>query len=443
MPDFPPDFVWGVSTAAYQIEGAWNEDGKGPSIWDTFSRESGRIKDGRTGDVACDHYHRYHEDCDLLGRLGVDAYRFSISWPRWFPSGAGTPNRAGRDFYERLVDALLARGIEPWVCLHHWDLPQALQDRGGWASRDTVERFGDFAAAVAGALGDRVRRIAMMNEPNTLAALGHMLGVQAPGISDLARFLAATHHLNVATGIGIDRARDARAGLALGTIVNLQPVRPHRELEEDARAAALLDAVWNGNHLEPLATGRYPALTEAMLEPVLRDGDAGQVAGRLDWLGVNHYTELRVAADPASLVGIRLVPGDGGVDTTDMGWVVVPEALHESLSRAAAALPGVPLYVTENGAAYPEPDDAAPIPDEQRIDYLARYLAQVARAREDGIDVRGYFVWTLLDNFEWAEGFTKRFGLVHVDFATQARTPKASFDWFRRVIATRRLPESS
>jgi beta-glucosidase len=435
MPDFPSDFVWGVSTAAYQIEGAWDEDGKGPSIWDTFSHQRGRIADGTTGDVACDHYHRSLEDCDLMARLGVNAYRFSIAWPRWFPSGGGAVNRAGRDFYERLVDALLARGIEPWPCLYHWDLPQALQDVGGWANRDVVERFGDYAAAVIETLGDRVRHVAMMNEPNTHAVLGHLLGAQAPGSADLATFVAASHHLNLATGVGIDRARDARAGVSLGTIVNLQPIVPDRDREEDHRAAALLDAVWNGHHLDPLVHGRYPAATAGMLESVIRDGDLERMTGRLDWFGLNHYTVLRVAADPASLVGVRLVPPSDGSGTA-MGWAVAPEALRERLVAAAQALPGVPIYVTENGAAFDETPAASGIRDHRRIDYLARYAAEVARARRDGVDVRGYFVWTLLDNFEWAEGYTKTFGLVHVDGRTQARTPKASFEWYRQLIET-------
>jgi beta-glucosidase len=445
MRDFPTDFVWGVSSAAYQIEGAWAEDGKGPSIWDTFSHTPGRVANGHTGDVACDHYHRYREDVDLLAGLGVGAYRFSVSWPRWLPEGRGRVNRAGRDFYDQLVDEVLGRGIEPWLCLYHWDLPQALQDEGGWEARDTALHYADYAASVLSVLGDRVRRVAMFNEPNAAAVAGYLLGIQAPGTSDLTSFVAASHHLNLATGLGMQRLRSERSGLELGTIVNLQPIVPERDdEEEDLRAAAVLDAFWNGHHLDPLLYGRYPELTAGMFEDVIREGDLETIAQPLDWFGLNHYSHHRVSADPASLYGLALVPPSDDAETTAMGWEVVPDALFDQLVALREKLGGVPIYVTENGAAFRDRVTAGgEVHDEARIDYLARYLRAVARARDAGVDVRGYFVWTLLDNFEWHEGYAKRFGLVRVDFETLERRPKASYDWYRRLIETRRIDDAA
>jgi beta-glucosidase len=440
--EFPSDFVWGVSTAAYQIEGAWAEDGKGPSIWDTFTHAPGNVANGDTGDVACDHYHRYREDCDLLAGLGVHAYRFSVSWPRWLPTGSGRVNRAGRDFYERLVDALLERHVEPWLCLYHWDLPQALQDRGGWAERDTALHYVDYAASVVEALGDRVRHVALFNEPNVAAVVGHLLGLHAPGTSDMATFVRASHHLNLATGLGLQRLRSERDALRLGTIVNLQPIVPERDSEEDLGAAAMLDAFYNGNHLDPLLHGRYPDVTAGMFEAVVREGDLTTIAQPLDWFGLNHYTHHRVTADPASLYGLSLVPPPDDAETTAMGWEVAPHAFYDQLLDLHARLGGVPIYVTENGAAFRDRVDASGrIDDRRRIDYLARYLHEVARAREAGADIRGYFVWSLLDNFEWHEGYAKRFGLVRVDYETQRRLPKASYEWYRRLIDTRALPD--
>ncbi len=441
--DFPPSFTWGVSTAAYQIEGAAREGGRGPSIWDVFSQTPGKVARGDTGDVACDHYHRWREDLELLRELGVGAYRFSVAWPRWQPSGRGEVNPAGRDFYERLVDGLLDIGVAPWLCLYHWDLPQALQAQGGWSRRDSVEWFGDYAASVMGVLGDRVEHVAVLNEPNVVGLLGHLLGVHAPGLTDLAAYVAATHHLNLATGDTLARLRAEHAGWRLGTILNLQPVLAESDDEPDAAAATLLDAVWNGNHLEPLVSGRYPPATEAMMAPVVEEGDARRIRQPLDWFGLNLYSQLRVAADPASLVGLRLVDPPEAVETTAMGWEVAPEALSRQLVEAAARLGDVPIVVTENGAAYrdrPGPD--LEVDDALRTRYLERHVREVQAARERGVDVRGYFVWSLLDNFEWHEGYAKRFGLVYVDYASQQRSPKRSFRWFRELIRSGCIPAS-
>jgi beta-glucosidase len=440
---FPPDFVWGVSTAAYQIEGGATSDGRGPSIWDTFSHTPGRVANGDTGDVACDHYHRWVDDLDLIQALGVGAYRFSVSWSRWLPEGRGRVNRAGASFYDRLVDGALERGVEPWLCLYHWDLPQALQDEGGWAARDVVEWFGDYAASVMGALGDRVRHVAILNEPNVAGLLGHLLGIHAPGQTDLGAYAAATHHLNLATGHTLSLLRSERSDWRLGTILNLQPVVAEGDGEDDAAASELLDAAWNGNHLEPLVAGRYPGVMEAVVAAAVRDGDMERIRQPLDWFGLNLYSQLRVAADPASLIGLRLVDPPDEVETTAMGWEVAPEALSRQLIDAKARLGDVPIVVTENGAAYrdrPGPD--LEVDDLRRTRYLERHVREVEAARAAGVDVRGYFVWSLLDNFEWHEGYAKRFGLVYVDYATQRRAPKRSYRWFQRLVRDGVIPPS-
>ncbi len=432
---FPADFTWGVSTAAYQIEGAAREGGRGASIWDVFSHTPGKVARGETGDVACDHYHRWREDLTLLRELGVGAYRFSVAWPRWMPDGQGRVNRAGRDFYDRLVDGLAEIGVEPWLCLYHWDLPQALQERGGWASRDVVECFGDYAAAVMQVLGDRVRHVAVLNEPNAVAVLGHLLGVHAPGLSDLGAYAAVTHHLNLATGDTLARLRSEHGGWRLGTILNLQPVVAAGDSAEDALAVELLDAAWNGNHLDPLVDGRYPSATEQLLAPAVRAGDMDRIRQPLDWFGLNLYSQTRVAADPASLIGLQIVDPPEQAETTAMGWEVAPDALSRQLLDAHARLGEVPIVVTENGAAYrdrPGPD--LEVDDLARIHYLERHVREVAAARAAGVDVRGYFVWSLLDNFEWHEGYAKRFGLVYVDYASQRRVPKRSFRWYQQLV---------
>lgn len=442
MTSFPDEFLWGASTSAYQIEGAWAEDGKGPSIWDTFSHTPGKIASGHTGDVACDHYHRWAEDVELLSDLGVDAYRFSVSWPRIQPTGMGPVNGKGLDFYERVVDAVLAAGIDPWICLYHWDLPQALQDRGGWTDRDIVSRFSDYADIVVDRLGDRVSHVAMINEPSVVAMVGHLFGVFAPGLTDLNAYAAVTHHLNLATGVGAERVRGLTEA-HVGTIMSLPPVHPRRADDEgDQHAAALFDATWNGAYLDPLYHGRYPPLLEPMMEAHVRDGDLAQICQPLDWLGVNLYFRQKVEADFSSFVGMKPSDPAPSAETTDMGWEVTPEALHERLVDLKENYGNPVVYVTENGAAYPEPDQVdGTLEDLDRISYLRRHIAEVHRAIEDGADVRGYFVWSLLDNFEWAEGYEKRFGIVHVDFETLERTPKRSFHWFGDVIRANAVPD--
>lgn len=435
---FPPGFIWGTSTAAYQIEGAHDADGKGLSIWDVFSHTPGKIAGGDTGDVACDHYHRYREDVALLAELGVDAYRFSVAWTRIFPEGRGKPNLKGRDFYDRLIDALLEHDIAPWLCLYHWDLPQALQERGGWTNRDVAFWFSDYAAYVAEAFGDRVAHFIMLNEPNVAALMGHLLGIHAPGLSDLGAFSAAAHHFNLATGMALAYLRSLSSRWQLGTVLNLQPVHPKTEREEDLQAAALLDAAWNRLFLDPLYVGRYPQLLMPLLAPQLRDGDLAQIQQPLDFLGVNFYSRTLVQADMHSLIGLALAPPPKGARLTAMGWEVYPDALYEQLIDLKENYGNPKVVITENGAAFEDTlDDDAQINDLRRIRYLREHLLTLAQALEAGANVQGYFVWSLLDNFEWAEGYAKRFGLVYVDYATQRRIPKASYHWFKEVIASR------
>ncbi len=442
MREFPPEFVWGVSSSAYQIEGSATADGKGPSIWDTFVQREGAIRDGATGDVAIDHLRRLDEDVATIAELGVDAYRFSVAWTRWFPDGDGRLAPAGRDLYDRLVDRLLAAGVSPWPCLYHWDLPEALQQRGGWQDRDTAARFVDYAASVVEVLGDRVSHVAVLNEPNVHALLGHLLGVHAPGLADVHAYAAAMHHQHLATAWTLDRVRAQGAAVRLGSVFNLQPVVAAGDSAADQAAADLLDAVWNGNAIEPWVAGRYPETTQALMASVVRDGDLEAIRRPLDWFGLNLYSRHRVEADAESLVGLRLAGAAEGVPVTSMGWEVVPEALFEQLMRLHRRLPDVPIYVTENGAAFAEaPGPGGVIDDEERVRYLSDHVGQVARARAAGVDVRGYFVWTLWDNFEWSEGYEPTFGLVHVDRHDLTRTPKRSFRWYQRLVREGRRDE--
>lgn len=440
MTDFPNDFVWGVSTSAYQIEGAHSAGGKGESIWDRFAHRPGAIADGSTGDVATDHLERYAEDVELLAGLGAHAYRFSVSWPRLLPSGRGRPAPAGLDFYDRLIDRLAAEGIEPWLCFYHWDLPQALQDLGGWTNRDTAFWFADYAQMVAERYGDRVPTFMLLNEPNVHALLGHLAGMHAPGLTGISNYLAAVHHQNLAVGEGLLRLREL-GSWQLGTVVNLQPIEPATDREDDQAAAGLADEAYNRASLDPLFLGQYPQLLAPLVEAWLRDGDLETLQQPIDFLGVNHYTVQRVAAGEGP-IGLEVVGAAPGDETTAMGWSVAPQAFTRQLLEVKERYGNPPVVVTENGAAF---DDPAPeggrVADPLRVDYLRRYLAALQGALAAGCDVRGYFVWTLVDNFEWAEGFGKRFGLVHLDRRTMQRTPKASYDFYREVIGSNRVPD--
>jgi beta-glucosidase len=451
LPPFPPGFVWGAATAAYQIEGAVDEDGRGPSIWDTFSHTPGAVAGGDTGDVACDHYHRWRSDVALMRELGLGAYRFSVAWPRIQPTGSGAVNRAGLDFYARLVDGLLEAGIAPALTLYHWDLPQALEDRGGWRVRETAERFAEYAAIVHGALGDRVPRWITLNEPFVSAFIGYAEGRHAPGAQEGLGALAAAHHLLVGHGLALAAMRAQRRGdEQFGITLNLNDHRLAADTPENRAALVRAETRTNRTFTDPLLAHRYPE-AEALTwpgytdRPFRLDGDLDLIGAPLDFLGVNTYFPEFVAdaphaqADPARRtamdVGAAQAPPEGL--RTEMGWPVDPAIMTGLMRWLRTEYPGLPpVYVTENGAAFPDVvDEAGEVADHQRIAYLDGHLRALHQAIEEGTDVRGYFCWSLLDNFEWAHGYRPRFGLVHVDYETQTRTPKASFHWYRQAIS--------
>jgi beta-glucosidase len=453
---FPDGFVWGAATAAYQIEGAPDEDGKGPSIWDTFSHTPGKVFHGDTGDVACDSYHRYPEDIAILRELGAGAYRFSMSWPRVIPKGLGAVSQQGLDYYRRLADTLLEAGIEPVVTLYHWDLPQPLQDDlGGWGSRDITSAFADYASVAAEALGDRVHRWITLNEPWVVANVGYRWGRHAPGIEDPEQAVAATHHLLLAHGLGVSAIRAASPSRAeVGITLNLSVQRAVSA--EAADMADELEARHNGVYLEPLFAGHYPSRLSEQWSPaaagLVRDGDFDIIRAPLDFLGVNYYFPgyVGVAADDGELrSGQRPLEGDyvevrpPGLPVTAMGWLVEPTSLRELLTRVVApATGGLPVYITENGSSwYDYVTQDGRVEDYERLSYLQGHLAAVLDAIADGVNVRGYFAWSLLDNFEWAEGYAKRFGLTYVDFATQQRIIKRSGEYYSRVTRAGALVE--
>lgn len=436
---FPNDFIFGASTAAYQIEGAASSDGKGVSVWDTFTHTLGKIHNHENGDVACDHYHYYPKDIELMRELGLQAYRFSTAWTRIFPEGKGKPNAKGRDFYNRLVDTLMENDIGPWLCFYHWDLPQALEDKGGWANRDTAFYYTDYVSYVAEFLGDRVHHFVLHNEPNIHAALGHLLGLHAPGITDFPTFAQVLHHLNLSTGLGLERLRSQRSKWKLGTILSLQGVHPHTDKDEDIEARNLFDAVLNRSVLDPLYKGKYPSLIEGILEDIVQAGDLGKIYQPLDFLGVNFYQRLVVESDAQSPFGIKQSNPPKNAQLTDMGWEVYPQALFEQLLELKNDYGNPIVFVTENGAAYKDEVTSQGILDGQRIRYLEQHLQEVYKAIQAGANIKGYFVWTLIDNFEWAEGYAKRFGIVYTDYTTQKRIPKASYYWYQKLIRERGL----
>lgn len=437
VPPLPPGFTLGVTTSAYQVEGAVTEDGRGPSVWDTFCAQPGRIADGTTGAVAADHYHRQAEDVALLRRLGVGGYRFSISWSRVLPKGRGTVNPAGLDHYDRLVDDLVAAGVRPMATLLHHDLPQALEDDGGWLNRATIEAFAQYADVVGARLADRVEQWVPISEPNVAMTRGYGVGDHAPGRQLQLDALPVGHHLLVAHGRAVTELR-RHGARGVGCANNHAPMWPASDDVADVGATKLFDTLWNGMFLEPMLLGRYPADLAPFLDEVVQDGDMATIRQPLDFYGINYYSPLRVAAaDEDAPTPFRFVPLLGH-PLTASGWSVVPHALREWLiltrARYRAALP--PLVITECGASYEEqPGPAGVVEDQDRIDYLAGHLAAVTAAVERGVDVRGFYVWSLLDAFEWADGIRPRYGLVHVDPATQERTPKRSFDWLAGLIA--------
>lgn len=453
---FPDGFVWGAATSSYQIEGAVAEDGRTPTIWDTFSHTPGAIVDGDTGDVACDHYHRMDEDLDLLARLDIPSYRFSTSWTRILPDGTGKISQQGLDFYSRLVDGLLARNIAPMATLYHWELPQALQEAGGWANRDTVDALAELAGVVGAALGDRVPTFLTLNEPWCSAFLGYAAGVHAPGLHDRAAALAAAHHLNLAHGRSVAALRATLPSTAqVGVTHNLVQADPaDPDSAADVAAARHVDDISNGIFTEPMLRGRYP---DGLIEQTrhlsdwsfLRDGDLDEIRAPVDLMGINYYQPASIAA-PGQGGGDGFWPGtDLAVATTQrgpytaMGWSIIPDGLTRLLIAVHNRYPDTPLMITENGCAVVDSVTAdGRVHDAGRIDYLRAHIAAVHDAIVAGADVRGYYVWSLLDNFEWAEGYAARFGVVHVDFDTQVRTVKDSGLWFRDVIAANAVSET-
>ncbi|GIJ79826.1 beta-glucosidase [Micromonospora phaseoli] len=441
MPDLstlPPDFLWGVATSAYQIEGAARADGRKPSIWDTFCTRPGAIDNGDTGEVACDHYHRWPQDVALMRGLGVGAYRFSVAWPRVRPDGVGRVNPAGLDFYDRLVDALLTAGIRPYVTLYHWDLPQALQDRGGWPRRETAEAFADYAAVVAARLGDRVADWCTVNEPLCIAWIGHLEGRMAPGERDLARAVPAAHHVLLGHGLATAAIRaNATRPASIGPVLNLSPIEPASDRPADIAAARRMDGHVNRWWLDPLHGRGYPADMVATygIEPPVRGDDLAVIAAPTDFLGVNYYFRQVVTDDPDGPAPYaRQVPVPGAAHTA-MGWEVHPAGLEHLLVEVSQEYAPTRLLVTESGSAWPDVVAAdGSVTDTERTDHLERHLAACAAAVGRGAPVAGYFAWSLLDNFEWAYGYDKRFGLVHVDYATQQRTVKASGTRYAETI---------
>jgi beta-glucosidase len=445
----PPGFRLGAATAAYQVEGGTRAGGRGESIWDEFCRMPSAVADGHTGDVACDHYRRWRSDLDLMVALRLESYRFSIAWPRVQPDGRGRLNPRGVAFYRRLVEGLLERGIEPVATLYHWDLPSARQAAGGWAVRDTAERFAEYAALMADQLGDVVQQWITHNEPWVVAFLGHAEGVKAPGIRDWVTALRVSHHLLLSHGLAA-RALRERGGAAaqVGITLNLAPVHPASGSLVDHAAARRLDGHLNRWFLDPVLRGAYPRdmvdLFERCYGPldVIRDGDLDVVAAPLDFLGVNYYMPKRVRDDPRR-APLGLVEAGPRPPLTAMGWEVDADGLHELLLRLLRDYGDIPVYITENGAAFDEELVDGCVDDPERVAYLRDHLAALQRALADGVDVRRYYAWSLLDNFEWEHGYSKRFGIVHVDYETQRRIPKRSGLWYRDYIAAQRIGSAS
>ena len=429
---FPPDFVWGVATSAFQIEGAADIDGKGPSIWDRFCQLPGAIADGSDGRLACDHYQRWSDDLDMIASLGVNAYRFSVSWPRVQPTGSGAWNAKGLDFYERLVDGLLARGIAPYLTLNHWDLPQALQDQGGWANRDTVQHFVDYALGMHARLGDRVASITTHNEPWVMSVLGNETGIFAPGIKNRGTAAQVSHHLLLSHGLAMRALRDVGCKASLGIVLNLSPIQGASDSAADQAKAHLEDGRLVRWYMDPLFKAAYPADVLADLGtdvPQVQSGDMEIIATPMDYLGINYYSRTVVSADGSWSVH------QSGLELTEMEWEIYPQGLTELLLRLQRDYPVPPLFITENGGAFKDPVVNGQVHDADRTHYLQTHIDAVHQAMAQGVNMGGYMVWSLMDNFEWASGYAKRFGIVHVDYATQKRTLKDSARWYQGFLA--------
>ncbi|MCL6652827.1 beta-galactosidase [Agrobacterium rubi] len=426
--DFGPDFLFGVAMAAHQIEGG-QTDGRGSSIWDTFAATPGNTKNADTGKTACDHYNRWPEDLDLIRDAGFDAYRFSFAWSRLIPEGTGALNRAGFDFYDRLIDGMLERGIKPLATLYHWDLPSALQDRGGWMNRDTTHAFADYAAEAARHFGDRLDSIATFNEPWCVTVLSHYMGIHAPGYRDVRATARAMHHVLLAHGLGITAMRDAGVKTKLGIVVNMEKTEPFSQSADDVEAAALGDDIFNRFFLDGVVKGTYPERVVKILEPYLPakwQDDMAMLSPSIDWIGINYYTRSLYKHDDSVPV-FPFTQSRGDLEKSNIGWEIYPQALTEFLVRASKDYPRLPIYVTENGMS--ETDEA------KRIDFFDKHFAAIIDAQRQGADIRGYIAWTLVDNFEWAEGYGPKFGIIGMDPETRDRNPKDSYHAFRQMLA--------
>ena len=445
--DFPKDFTWGAATSAYQIEGAWNEDGRGASIWDTFTRQKGRIEDSSNGDVACDHYHRFKEDVSLMKEIGVKAYRFSVSWSRILPLGRGKINPKGLDFYKRLVDELLKNGIIPFATLYHWDLPQALEDEGGWRSRETAFAFSEYADVLSRSLGDRIKHWITHNEPSVAAFSGYQYGDHAPGVKDLKAALRVSHHLLLSHGLAVPILKKNSPDSEIGiTLVNI-PAEPASKSAKDREAVRSFDGYYNRWFLDPLYGRGYP---EDKLGEYIQSGDLPEreksfikkddlekIASPFNFLGINYYFRLLIKNEilPNGEKHFASVPPKGKAGYTEMGWEVYPAGLYNALKRVSADYNPAKIYITENGVSYSDgPGKDGKVHDAKRIEYLKNHFLEAYRAFKEGVPLKGYFVWSLLDNFEWAKGFSQRFGIIWVDYKTQKRIIKNSGLWYRKVI---------
>ena len=437
---FPADFVWGVATSSFQIEGAAHADGKGPSIWDSFCEVPGAIADASNGLVACEHYDRWQADVDLIASLGVNAYRFSISWPRVQPLGHGAFNEAGLNFYAQLVDALLAKGIAPYVTLNHWDLPQALQDQGGWANRDTVQHFVNYASEIFKRLGNRVAAYTTHNEPWVIAVLGHESGIFAPGLKSRATAVQVSHHLLLSHGMTLQALRAQGCSVPLGIVLNLSPTVPATDSAADQAQARLEDGRLLRWYMDPIFNKGYPQDVMSDLgaqAPHIEPGDLDIIATPMDYLGVNYYTRSVVSADGS------WKPQNSGLPLNDMDWEIYPQGLTQLLVRMHKDYPLPPIYITENGGAFPDALQDGQVNDQDRIRYIDEHIDALAQAMAQGVQVHGYMVWSLMDNFEWASGYAKRFGIVHVDYASQKRTLKASAQWYQNFLAYQRQAQNA
>ena len=446
---FPKNFLWGASTSSYQIEGATSENGKGKSIWDTFSHIHGKIKNDENGDITANHYHLYKQDISLMKKINLKAYRFSIAWTRIFPDGRGQINIKGVDFYLNLLDELLENNIKPFITLYHWDLPQKLQDTGGWSNRDISGIFADYAELCAKKFSDRCEFISTFNEPSVFTIHGYTDGYMAPGIKNKQMYLASIHNVNLSHGLALQAIRSISSKINLGCVLNMQPSIPLSD--DDIEATKVHDIYWNRAFANPMYLGKYPTKLESELSKYIKSGDMQNIYQKNDYFGLNHYQHIRVKSDKNNLLGFRNavfeeLPFNIRKDTevTFMGWEIAPKAYYDQIMEVKHLYKNPEIYLTENGCAYPDQINLeGKIIDEKRIEYFIKYLSMVKKSIDDGANVKGYFVWSFMDNFEWALGFEKRFGLIHIDFKSLKRTPKKSYYFYKKLIDLNSIPSKS